>query len=1761
MERDDGDGGSDNIQTPNTSRSNSINEDETRFSPPIAPINELETQSPEIVDEQIKHMPETQLSIISSSSSNSDTDFVAINKSDFDSEVDLTTFYAEFPSIFGNNTSCPIEPSYNTVAADVNKKQSYQPMFGSFLFADSDPLSRAAFAASSSSSPIEVPTTQEQVMDDHALTSENNASSSIQDAPSLVTPVELAEDIDDDNDEDDFDGIPIRHAPVMMNKKLNDDNEPNCNRRDHDQSLDEFINHVENAHNDYELEDDSFLNGFSDEQHDTTAIVPTLFKDIPDIDDPNEHDEDNDDGIPFDQMDMYNQSESLRSSSPDSLLSSSHLQDEQDDDINIDDDNEVTNWNDDTLLRTNSSNINAQTNQTDHPLILRMHPMDQVDFIDSSRSNSRCSHVSSHLSFGYNDQARIFRSDDDELVTSSDSDDDDDDNNDDTINIDSNLFNQNDKMNLDSNTFNQDDNEDLRLEVNLDDHRSVSSFSKSDSVRSASSIAHETPIIDIDDDDDDIDQSKTLQIVPITSMDDDHHASNTLQVAPMAALDDEDENDDFQTFQSEQPVLPMISSNINGLFELMHEQRKTDIVHDIIHMRHLFDENNHDDEFIAIMHNPKIFEEVLYEHDDDNNNNNNNNNNEQANSDSTKQTTTVTATFRSSSQLSAGNQIKNEPLGEHHQNIQQPSSLLELDNKKMPSSSLHALYRTATTTTPTANNPSPAAANYLSKDDSNDDVVVSGGDGGGGGGKGKNNATANVVNTATDNINIIQRKEQLQSQSTNSFEVVAKQFTNVDKYEQIMSTDNESDDDSELAKTLSQLHNIINTTSPREEINRIEQQMSLDSSSTNQNGISSELLFENIITNGNESELLNKKNRQDTPIILSSPYVNDTVKNSDESKEERGEKKKIIFHKNHNDDDDDGNDHDMQGEKYENEGEGGEEKTTTFFSLTSTTSHTLFNNDSHSVVASVDPDTSSSSSNILLLSSNKLNDSAPVLTNQLITDILQISNKKSNMDDLSNDDLTQLSTTNLFDPFAPTTTTTTDMFENIFTDVKTVDEKEFKMQPNSNVPSKQPLDNYNFDDLWNQSVSQIVSSSSQEIKSDTNYDANAFSWDAFLNNDTNNEKKLNPFDDENVNDISNTILPPANITWESLFGEMEPEDNTDLKNFLDWIISHLEESEQSHVEPTITYTSTQNLESIVKDIQMCAMPFDPIPSPPLHVDHSVANPLINAIHHELFPINELEQMNTTNEQPSMIIYEEDEDEIEEEEEEEEEEDNELSPNNIILQNVVEKLVSHILTLALEQVNHAYNQIDHFVDQILSQAIFEVYNEDKDSSESEINDMIPTENLTSIINDHDSTTTTATTVKEKFDPSDEKIDSTWIHHFQTPKTSDDSWLPKAAEHHNNVDPMSFFSNTFDESDLFSSASNPTKLDDDEAGTLSEYLPPPILTDTSKTAMAVNNMMKYTLTAPVIDDSGDDSSFQEDFFNLHKNESSTVEHTKINEEPIKAEDSAPTETNAFEVDDENNIFSHNARSVQFEAFASDQPLDTSEIESKFSNIITEINNEVDESSHQLTNDNSPWITVDNTSETMQTDGPNKDEPWELEDSTEEKLPPTFTKASQLSAAFNDNEFSTTDKSDLQQNFFSDSFNALTAVENCDNYFTKQKLNGNTEETLGENTHIDINKENLPIETALKGNVSASESSATSDSDVIEVNDITTDFETINDRNTDPMQTSYVNINETDIKVERPSDSVAVAPRMMTIQSESEDLPPPLPPLPPLNDKSSM
>lgn len=463
---------------------------------------------------------------------------------------DPTIFYADLPSIFENNSSTTIESSYNA-----NTEKSYQPIFGSFLFPDSDPLTNVTFADSSSPF-IEREATQEQLMDDCASSNENNISSSIQTTPSSPSPPPPLASIDD-IDEDDFDGIPIRHASETIKKKLNGDSDILHHKDDH--LFDEFINHIENSHDDNELEDETFLNGFNDEQHEATIIVPSLFKNIPDIDDLNEHDDDNDD----DDRISFDQSDSIRSSSPDSLLSSSHLQDEDDDD---EIDHEVAQWNDDHILHPTSSNINSHSS-----LNIPINPFDQVDFIDTSRSQSRCSHISSSLSIGYADQAGTFLSDDDELLTSSDSDD--------------NIINSNDEI------LNHHENEDICLQVNLDDHRSISPFSKSNSTRSSSPIPDQTPIIDIDEDNNEL---------------------KTIQIAPIAALDDEDDDSDLQTSISDQSILPpYITSNIKNLFELKNLERQNEIVHDIINMRHFFNENNHDDEFLAIMHNPKIFEQIL----------------------------------------------------------------------------------------------------------------------------------------------------------------------------------------------------------------------------------------------------------------------------------------------------------------------------------------------------------------------------------------------------------------------------------------------------------------------------------------------------------------------------------------------------------------------------------------------------------------------------------------------------------------------------------------------------------------------------------------------------------------------------------------------------------------------------------------------------------------------------------------------------------------------------------------------------------------------------------------------------------------------------------------------------------------------------------------------------------------------------------------------------------------------------------------------
>jgi hypothetical protein len=467
----------------------------------------------------------------------------------------LTRFYANLPSIFENNSSTSIEPSSNATITMIDNEKAYQPMFGSFLFADSEPFTRAAFVTTTSPS-IEMKPTNEA-----STLIENNTETK---ESSLLATVEDISDIDDD--EDDFDGIPIRHTSSMIKEKLNADN-----HSDHNQLLDQCVHSVENDDDD---DEELFLNGFTDEQQQPRNIttIPSLFNNIPDIDDLNDHEEEEDDRIPFDHMDMLDQSDSIRSSSPDSVLSSSHLRDddydEEDEEMNNnddDDEDDVTQWNDDYLLGKIVLQNDRPNAPLPPPIVLNNHSTDQVDFIDSSRSHSRCSNASSQLSIGYADQAQIFINDDDGLVTSSDSESDHD-----------------DIIQFENDIFNHDSDEETSS------HSSYSPRSLSPSIP---------------------DQS------PIISMDEETNESKTsIPAAPIAHVDDDDDDEDLPTFTSDQPVLSPIPSK--NFFQVRNENRQHDIVHDIINMRHMINEHDNDDEFIAIMHNPTVFEEVLYDGND-----------------------------------------------------------------------------------------------------------------------------------------------------------------------------------------------------------------------------------------------------------------------------------------------------------------------------------------------------------------------------------------------------------------------------------------------------------------------------------------------------------------------------------------------------------------------------------------------------------------------------------------------------------------------------------------------------------------------------------------------------------------------------------------------------------------------------------------------------------------------------------------------------------------------------------------------------------------------------------------------------------------------------------------------------------------------------------------------------------------------------------------------------------------------------------------
>ena len=149
-------------------------------------------------------------------------------------------------------------------------------------------------------------------------------------------------------------------------------------------------------------------------------------------------------------------------------------------------------------------------------------------------------------------------------------------------------------------------------------------------------------------------------------------------------------------------------------------------------------------------------------------------------------------------------------------------------------------------------------------------------------------------------------------------------------------------------------------------------------------------------------------------------------------------------------------------------------------------------------------------------------------------------------------------------------------------------------------------------------------------------------------------------------------------------------------------------------------------------------------------------------------------------------------------------DNEVIP-------IVEKSILDTHQSVLNEINQ---QIEHFVDRILSEAIFQVYNEES----TLLNKTLPTN-------------------KQLIDPFDQTFDQIWINHFQSP---DDPINPN---------------NTFDQSNLFSAISN-------QANNIQEPILSPLLINPFGSTTTHNDLMKYPLITSVTNINTDDRSI------LHK-----------------------------------------------------------------------------------------------------------------------------------------------------------------------------------------------------------------------------------------------------------------------------------------------------
>ena len=173
----------------------------------------------------------------------------------------------------------------------------------------------------------------------------------------------------------------------------------------------------------------------------------------------------------------------------------------------------------------------------------------------------------------------------------------------------------------------------------------------------------------------------------------------------------------------------------------------------------------------------------------------------------------------------------------------------------------------------------------------------------------------------------------------------------------------------------------------------------------------------------------------------------------------------------------------------------------------------------------------------------------------------------------------------------------------------------------------------------------------------------------------------------------------------------------------------------------------------------------------------------------------------------------------------------------------------------------------------------------------------------------------------------------------------------------------------------------------------------------------------------------------------------------------------------------------------------------------------------------------MSVEKPSELTQIHRTDDNEPWELEDSSEERITPERAgTTTQHMEAFNDYEFSTRENFDAHKNFFLDSFDSSAVIEkdlyddkDNNDYSAKHSFNEDMAQSIPKNEYIDDNAQNMEATTSTKYKVDKLKSLKTNDSDELDVNNgIKSSFETSDHRIPDNKVKYCINTNETNIKV---------------------------------------